>query len=144
VLRERSETLDEFGLLGMGAEVNPAQLEKLVQVIEEVAEGLKAGDVQADELARAREPMLQALSRDRAGNDFWIGRLAGATWDPRRLESIRTQEQLVQAVTPVDIRRIAQKYLVRTAALRLFIEPAAAPAAPAPAAAPAAGAAPAN
>jgi zinc protease len=119
--------------MGMGAEVNPSQLDRLMQVIEEVAEGLKTAEVQPDELARAREPMLQALSRDRAGNDFWIGRLAGATWDPRRLESIRTQEQLVQAVTAADIRRIAQKYLGRGSALRLFVEPAA----PAPAAAPA-------
>jgi zinc protease len=123
VLRESSETLDEFGLVGMGAEVNPAQLDRLMQVIEEVAEGLKTGDVQADELARAREPMLQALSRDRAGNEFWIGRLAGSTWDTRRLESIRTQEQLVQAVTAADIRRIAQKYLGRGSTLRLLVEP---------------------
>jgi zinc protease len=132
VLRESSETLDEFGLVGMGAEVNPSQLEKLMQVIEEVAEGLKTANVQPDELARAREPMLQALSRDRAGNEFWLGRLAGSTWDPRRLETIRTQEQLVQAVTAADIRRIAQKYLSRGAALRLFVEPgaAAAPATP--------------
>jgi zinc protease len=129
VLRESSETLDEFGLIGMGAEVNPAQVERLMQVIEEVAEGLKTAEVQPDELARAREPMLQALSRERAGNDFWSARLPGATWDPRRLESIRTQEQLVKAVTAADIRRIAQNYLVRGAAFRLFVQPAAAAAA---------------
>ena len=131
VLRDSSETLDEFGLMGVGAEVNPTQLERLMQVIEEVAEGLKTADVQPDELARAREPMIQSLSRDRAGNDFWIGRLAGSTWDPRRLESIRTQEKLVQAVTAADIRRIARKYLGRASALRLFVEPGTPSAAPA-------------
>jgi len=133
VLRESSETLDEFGLVGMGAEVNPSQLERLMQVIEEVAEGLKTAEIQPDELARAREPMLQSLSRDRAGNEFWISRLAGSSWDPRRLETIRMQEQLVQAVTAADIRRIAQKYLGRESALRLFVEPAAAAAPAAPA-----------
>jgi zinc protease len=126
VLRESSETLDEFGVVGMGAEVNPSQLDRLMQVIEEVAEGLKTADVQADELARAREPMLQALSRERAGNEFWVSRLAGSTWEPRRLESIRTQEQLVRAVTAADIRRIAQRYLNGRPAVRLFVQPAAA------------------
>ncbi|MDP8913546.1 MAG: insulinase family protein [Pseudomonadota bacterium] len=125
VLRENSETLDEFGLIAMGAEVNPSQLGRLMEVIEEVAQGLKAGEVQADELARAREPMLQALSREQAGNEFWAGRLAGSTWDPRRLDSIRTQEQLVRAVNAADIRRIAQKYLERRRSFRLVVEPAA-------------------
>jgi zinc protease len=64
------------GWSAWGRRVNPSQLERLMQVIEEVAEGLKTAEVQPDELARAREPMLQALSRDRAGNEFWIGRLA--------------------------------------------------------------------
>lgn len=130
VLRESSETLDEFGIIGMGAEVNPSQLDSLMQVIEEVANGLKNGEVQADELARAREPMLQSLSRERAANDFWIGRLAGSTWDPRRLESIRTQERLINAVTAADIRRVAQKYLVGGPAMRVLVQPAAAPATP--------------
>jgi len=124
VLRESSETLDDFGLIGMGAEVNPSQLERLMQVIEEVAESLTTGEVQADELERARGPMLQSLSRERAGNEFWAARLAGSTWEPRRLESIRTQEQHVQAVTAADIRRIAQKYFQRGAPIRLFVEPA--------------------
>jgi zinc protease len=132
VLRESSETLDEFGVMGVGAEVNPAQLEKLMQVIEEVADSLKTADVQADELARAREPMFQVLSREKAGNQFWSNRLAGSAWEPRRLESIRTEEQLIRAVTAADIRRLAQKYFNRTASLRVFVEPAAA-AAPKPA-----------
>jgi zinc protease len=132
VLRESSETLDEFGIMGVGAEVNPAQMDRLLQVIEEVAESLKTADVQPDELARAREPMLQVLSRDRAGNQFWSNRLAGSAWEPRRLETIRTEEQLIRAVTAADIRRLAQKYFDRRSSLRVLVEPAAA-AAPTPA-----------
>lgn len=136
VMQDSSEYFDEFGLIAMGAEVNPSQLDRLLQVINEVAEELKTTEVGADELGRAREPMLQQLSRDRAGNEFWLARLSGGTWYPRRLEGIRTQEQLLRAITPADIRRMAQTYFRPDRMFRLKVVPATAAAAT-PAAAPA-------
>jgi zinc protease len=97
-----------------------------MQIIVEVAEGLKSGEVSADELARAREPMLLALGNDRATNGYWVSRLGGSTWDPRRLETIRTQEQALRAVTPAQIRQLAQKYLNPANAYRLAVDPPAA------------------
>ena len=130
VLGESSETIDEWGMLAIGGEVNPSQLDRLLQIAVEVAEGLKTGEASADELSRAREPMLLSLGNDRATNGYWLSRLSGATWDQRRLESIRSQEAALRAVTAADIRRVAQRYLNAARAYRLVVEPpAAAPAA---------------
>ncbi|HLL29896.1 MAG TPA: insulinase family protein, partial [Allosphingosinicella sp.] len=123
VLQESSELFDEFGLLAMGAEVNPSQLPALLKAIEEVAEELKRAPVTADELSRAATPLLEALAKERAGNEYWAGRLGGATWDPRRLDIIRSQEQALRAVTPADLQRAARKYLRGEAAYRLVVEP---------------------
>mgnify|MGYP002377466797 CR=1 FL=1 len=129
VLNEASEVFDEFGFMMMGAEVNPSQLNQLLEAVTEVAEDLKSREVTADELARAREPILTALANDRNTNAFWLSRLSGATWEPRRLETIRTTEAGLRAITPADIRRVAQRYLNPARAYRLAVEPpAAAPA----------------
>lgn len=127
VLNETSEIFDEFGFVMMGAEVNPAQLPQLLEAVTEVSEDLKTREVTADELARAREPILTALANERNTNGFWLGRLSGATWDPRRLETIRTTEAGLRAITPADIRRIAQRYLDPARAYRLAVEPPATP-----------------
>jgi zinc protease len=126
VLSEASEAFDEFGMMAVGAEVNPAQLDRLMQIIVEVAEGLKSGEVSADELARAREPMLLALGNERATNGYWVNRLGGSTWDPRRLDTVRTQEQALRAVTPCGNPRLAQKYLIPANAYHLAVDPPAA------------------
>jgi zinc protease len=127
VLNQSSDVFDEFGLLGIAAEVNPSQLDRLMQIIGEVAEGLKTGQVSADELNRAREPMLLSLASDKASNSYWLGRLGGASWDPRLLETIRNQEQMLRAVTPADIQRLARKYLINERAYRLAVDPPATP-----------------
>lgn len=123
VLQEASEIFDEFGLIAMGAEVNPSQVNPLLSAIGEVAEELKRQPVTADDLTRVTQPMLETLAKQRAGNDYWASRLGGAAWDPRRLEIIRTQEEALRKVTPADIQRVSRKYLRGDAAYRLIVEP---------------------
>jgi zinc protease len=123
VMQESSEIFDEFGLLTMLAEVKPTETERLLKVSEEVAEELKSKPLAPEDLARAVRPLVDQIGKDMATNAFWAARLANASWDARRLESIRTQEAHLKKVTPADLQRVAQKYLRGELAYRLVIEP---------------------
>ena len=131
---ESSEIFDEFGLLTILAEVNPTELDRLFATIDAVAEDLKSKPLSEDELARALRPVIEQVEKDKATNNFWAARLATASWDPRRLEMIRTQKAHLEQVSVADIQRLAQKYLKGDRAFRLRVVPgpnaAAAPAGP--------------
>ena len=88
-----------------------------------MASDLKQAPVSVDELARAVQPMIETLAKEKAANDYWLGRLGGASWDSRRLDIIRTQEQALRKVTPTDIQRVARKYLRDDAAYNLLVLP---------------------
>jgi zinc protease len=123
VQSETSEAFDEMGLLSVSAEVKPDQIAPLMQVIEEVANEIAAKGLTDDELNRARTPMLAQLEKDRAGNEFWLGRVGGSSWDPRRLESIRQQEALLRSVTLADVKAAAAAYLRPDRARRVVVNP---------------------
>lgn len=137
VIQDASEKFDEWGMVGMLAEVNPSQTDPLLAAMHEVAADLRKTPITQDELDRAVKPILDTLAKDRAGNEYWAGRLATASWEPKRLEAVRRQEAELRAVTPAAIQRLAQKYLTPERTFTLRVEPAAA-AATAPGATPAA------
>lgn len=134
VTSETSEVFDEIGLLTVMAEVKQDTVPALMKAIEEVAADLAAKGPTEDELNRARTPLLATLARDRAGNEYWLSQLGGASWDPRRLERTRTAEADLKSVTLADLKRAAAAYLRPDRAWRMVVDPSAAPAAPAAAA----------
>jgi zinc protease len=121
VQNENSEVFDEFGMLTVAAEVKPDETGRVMQAMEAVAADLIRGGVTEDELNRARQPILSSLAKDRAGNEYWAQQLGGATWDPRRLEKIRTAEAHVNTVTAADIQRAAAAYLRPDRAWRMLV-----------------------
>ncbi|HEX8570884.1 MAG TPA: insulinase family protein [Caulobacteraceae bacterium] len=125
ILQEASDKFDEWGLVGMLAEVNPSQTDTLIKAMNEVADELKKTPITQDELDRAVKPILDTLAKDRAGNEYWAGRLATASWDAKRLDATRRQEAELRAVTPAAIQRVAQKYLRPERSFTLRVEPAA-------------------
>jgi len=129
--QESSEIFDEFGLLTLLAEVNPSETPRLLATFDEVAEELKANPLPGEELARAVRPLIDQIDKDMATNNFWATRLASASWDPRRLDIIRTQKQHLEKITSADIQRLAQKYLRKDLAFRLLVEPGKQPQSPA-------------
>ncbi|CAA9518296.1 MAG: hypothetical protein AVDCRST_MAG91-2041 [uncultured Sphingomonadaceae bacterium] len=123
VMQESSEVFDEFGLLTVFAEVKPTETSSLMAAIEAVAEELKAKPLPAEDLARAVQPLIDQIGKDMATNNFWATRLASASWDPRRLDIIRTQEAHLKKVTPADLQLVAKKYLRGDRSFKLLVEP---------------------
>jgi zinc protease len=106
-----SDTFDGFGYLSASAVVAPDKTDEVQKAIAEAAADLRAQPVSDDLLARARNPELEKADRVMRENAFWLGALSRAQSEPDRLDRIRQRKALLQAVTPADLQKLAQKYL---------------------------------
>jgi zinc protease len=123
VQSEASEVFDEVGLLTIAAEVKPQEIARTLAAMEEMGAELARGGVTADELDRARAPLLATLAKDQAGNEWWASQLAGVSWDPRRLDKARTERAHLEAITLADVNRAAAAYLTPNRSWKLVVEP---------------------
>jgi len=120
---EASRTFPGFGYLFAAAAVSPAQTDLVFNRIGAISADLRATEISADELDRARKPALAALERARETDAYWLTALAGAQTDPRRLDLIRGALPDLQAVSAADVQRAAQAYLRDEKAWRMIIAP---------------------
>jgi zinc protease len=106
-----SDVFPGFGYLITSAVVAPGKADEVLKAIAETAAELRDKPIDADLLARARAPELEGVDRSRRENGFWLGAIATAQSDPARLDRIRNQKALIQAVTSADLQKLAQEYL---------------------------------
>ncbi|WP_217429831.1 insulinase family protein, partial [Sphingomonas bacterium] len=97
-------------LLAIG-QVQPDKVDYFFQLSREIAADLAARPIPPDELQRIMRPMAQYIVRASTGNQFWLGQLGGATYDPRRFDATRRIAQDFVAITPAELQATAAKYL---------------------------------
>jgi zinc protease len=124
-----SSVFPGFGLMIATVETPPAKIPSFFANVSKISGDMATKGVTADELDRARKPEVESLGKRRETNDYWLGRLAGAQLDPRRLTYIRTETSDLEKVTPEEVRKAAQTYLKDNRALQVQVVPAPAPAA---------------
>jgi zinc protease len=109
---EQSDMLPAFGMFVVGAQVQKDRIEEFRTKLLAVVADLTTTEISADELDRARTPVLSLLARGQASsNDFWMGTIDSWVDDPRYIKTFETLESGYRAVTPADIRRAVVKYL---------------------------------
>ena len=113
----------DYGYISASIEAPPERLQAFFNDALTIAKSLRDAPITADELQRAVQPRIEALQRSQAGNEYWLGQLAGAQTDPRRLTVIRESITGLQKVTPADVQRVAREYLVEPKAYRLVVTP---------------------
>jgi zinc protease len=106
-----SETFPGFGYLSASAVVAPDKIDEVQKAIEEAAAELRDKPVDADLLARARNPELEKTDHQLRDNGFWLGALSKAQSEPERLDRIRKQKEILQSITAADLQKLAQEYL---------------------------------
>jgi zinc protease len=120
---EASDAFDRFGFLSGRVEASPGALPRFLTDAQQIADELARTPVTADELERARRPLLERIERDRAGNGWWLSRLDGLGSDPRTLATLNSQLPQLRAVTPADIQAAARRFMVARIAYRVTILP---------------------
>ena len=113
-----------YGVLRAAIDVPPEKLDSFFELALKIARDLRDAPPTQDELDRAVRPTIEQMQTIREGNDYWLSALAGAQRDPRRLEGIRTSISDLRSLTPGDIQRAAQAYLLDDRAFRIVAVPA--------------------
>ena len=112
-----------YGSLAAEVEIPPAKIGAFYDDLTKISASLRAEDVTADELARAKKPLIDDLEKSRASNEYWLEQLSGAYEEPRRFDAIRGVVASLQSVDADQIRQAAQLYLRDNTEFKLQIVP---------------------
>ncbi|MDT9599348.1 M16 family metallopeptidase [Sphingosinicella rhizophila] len=118
-----SEAFTGYGYISARIDAPPAHLDDFFRDVRAIAGDLRNKPVSADELQRARQPLIENIQRQKAGNAWWLARLGGVQDHPERVESIRRSIEQYLSLTPADLQRAAQTYLIDAKAWRMIVTP---------------------
>jgi zinc protease len=118
-----SDTFPGYGHLQSGCVVDPAQAERILEVILATGQDLATAGVTEDELARARAPVLTTAREAQRTNNYWGTALARAQERPEMLEWARTRVSDLEAITVAELNDLARTFLTRDRASRVTILP---------------------
>ena len=107
------------------AQLPPAEVPAFFEAAETIAQDLATTGPTTEELGRVLEPMRQLLDRAQTGHTFWLNQVAGAAYDPARVQFIRSLWSDYTEPTPEQLRALAAKYFAAHGGWKLAIMPAA-------------------
>lgn len=116
-------TFPHYGYLSAVVEIPPAKMGAFYADLAKISADLKSKDVSADELERAKKPLVDQLEKSRASNEYWLEQLSGAYEDPRRLDALRSVVPSLSGVSAEQIRDAARLYLDDSKLWKLEITP---------------------
>lgn len=112
-----------FGYLWVGVDIRPENADAVYNAIEELAADLRNGEIDDDEMQRARQPLLEQIEDAMESNGTWLGWLDGSFDDPSRLENIRSITEDYRSITRDEIIEAARTWLDPEAEFRVTILP---------------------
>ena len=119
-----SESVAGYGYLSAQVETPPQGLDGFFRDVEAIARSLRETPVTADELQRARRPLVERLQRSRtSSNEWWVNKLSGVQEHPNRVESIRVDLEQYGSITPAELQALAREYLVDSRAFKIAVRP---------------------
>lgn len=92
-------------------QVPPDKTDLFFKLSREIAADLVKNPISDDELQRVEAPLEQFILRSSSGNTFWLTQLAGATYDPRRIDAVRGIASDYESVTAAELQQVAARYL---------------------------------
>jgi len=105
------------------AQLEPAFVPVFFAEAERIAKDLAANPPTSDELARVTEPLGQLIRRASTGNQFWLYNLEGATFDPQRVNLLRSLLADYSQTTPQMMQFLAERYFTKGSPFRLAVIP---------------------
>jgi len=121
-----SSDFPNYGYVYDYVETPPAKVKNFFDDIEKIVSDIKANGVSADELERAKKPLLESAKTKLTDNSQWLVNLLGARKDPRLLEIPRHRFDYYERATTADIQKIAGSLLDSSKAYRMVVMPEAA------------------
>jgi len=107
-----SDVYPHFGYLMVGSVIAPGKADEVDQAIAAVAAALRDKPIDADLLDRARQPMLEGVTKSLRQNSYWLGYVDEAQSEAKRLDRVRQRESIIRSLTAADVQALAKQYLV--------------------------------
>src|SRR5690606_2830632 len=112
-----SDKFPGYGHLFASSNVDYKDLATTRAAIFAIARELRESPVDADLLDRARRPRVEAMTKPRRENSYWLNYVAEATSQPERLERSRQAIAEIEAASAAELQALARRYLVDETAL---------------------------
>lgn len=116
-----SDVFEGYGSIFASAQVTPENRTTFFTELDAMAASLRDTPIEEDELLRARAPMVEALRRAQAGNEYWLAQLSEVDTDPAAVAEITGHIADLEAATPATIQALAQRYLDPSKAWRATV-----------------------
>lgn len=112
-----SDEFPGYGHLFAASNVDFKDIATTRSAIFAIAKELRDAPVDADLIDRARKPLLEAMTKARRENSYWLPYVAEATSRADRLDRSRKSLAIVEGVTAAQLQTLARRYLVDDKAL---------------------------
>ena len=119
-----SETYRNYGVIYTMITIAPEKADQIVTATLAIADDLVKNGVTADELERAKKPILTALRESARTNGYWLGAVLGSAQEfPQRLDWCRSRYSDNESVTAAELNELAKKFLPSTNTFRVIVVP---------------------
>lgn len=122
----QSTVFKGYGIFEAGASVPAGQDGAFETALNAIITDLQTNPVSADELERARKPVLEGFDVSQKDNMHWLYVVAHGMDEPARLAAEENFKSGIEAVTPADIQAVAKRFLIKSRVLHVESEPEAA------------------
>ena len=112
-----------YATLGVQVELPPAKAGTFFTELDAIVRDLARTPINADELARARTPMVDAGRRRFGLAEYWVDALAASDDDPAYFDMIRSKVPDLEKVTAADVQRLASRYLAGRVPFQFVVQP---------------------
>lgn len=118
---QSSDVFPDYGFMLVQGEIARDKLDAFNAAVDAIAAGLRDAPPEEDELNRARLPTIERLRLSQATNEYWLTQLADVAERPADAAEITRHIAVLEAITPADIQRLAQRYLRPETAVRVQV-----------------------
>jgi zinc protease len=101
------------GAMNLTILTTPADVEVMEQASEAIAKRLADGQITAEDLERARKPILDGASQRRTSNTWWLTVLQGSVDHPNQLTAARSWDYDMATISLDEIKAAARKWLAQ-------------------------------
>lgn len=105
------------------AQLEPAYVPVFFAEANRIAQDLVTNPPTADEINRVTEPLSQRVRRASTGNQFWLYNLEGASFDPSRVQLLRSLLADYSQTSPDIMQFLASRYFASAVPLELAVIP---------------------
>lgn len=119
----QSWLLPGYGYISTVVEIPPDKIEAVTRDIQRIAADLASAPPTADEMTRARKPVLEGIQQALETNGYWLSTLSGMQADPRQLDAYRSLVPTLERLSPEDIHAAARRWLSPDRLWRLEVRP---------------------